>query len=304
MKLNDKVVSINECKLQFKEVIDIYIEHQRQLQRSWQTCKSYYEGLKRFCKYLCEEYNRPVYLSEISTETVEEYLNYCVNVKGNSMRTRNDALKIIFLFYRFCVNKGYSVKNVAEIIEYGRFKKKERIYITEQETRLIFGTIEKPLIKLVLQTLYYTGMRIGELENLKLKDIDFENNIIHIKDGKGQKDRSVPLHSELKVLLTDYIDRWRLNVVSDYVICTKTGRISQEYVTAELRNTLMLAGIKRNITPHTFRHTFASNLIKNGVNVVQVQKLLGHENLQTTGIYTHSSIEDLGLAVDTLKTFM
>jgi integrase/recombinase XerD len=271
MKLNEKVVSIKECTLQLKEVIDIYIESQWQLQRSQQTCRSYYEGLKRLCKYICESHNRAIYINELSTEMVEDYLNYCINEKGNSMRTRNDSLKIINLFIRFCVQKGYCINNITETIEFGRYKKKERIFMTEQEVRLILGTVEKRLIKLILQTLYYTGMSIGELQNLSLNDVDFENNVIRIVDGKGQKDRTIPLHPELKVLLQEYINHWRLNVVSDKVFCLKTGRVSQVYVTAELRKTLILAGIEKNITPHTFQHTFASNLIKNGVNVVQVQ---------------------------------
>lgn len=153
---------------------------------------------------------------------------------------------------------------------------------------------------MVLQTLYYTGMRIGELTELEVGDVDFESNVIHIRNGKGDKERTVPLHKELKKVLLEYVNNWRLNVVSDYLFCTKTGRISQVYVSSELRKTLMLAGINKAITPHTYRHTFASRLIKKGVGVVQVQKLLGHESLLTTGIYTHSTIEDLSQAVTTL----
>lgn len=305
MMSNAKNIEFENTKLiQLKVGIDLFIKNQQMLQRSKKTCRSYYETLKRLCKYLYEKYNRPVFLSEITTEELEEYLYYLVNVRKNVARTRNDALTIFGLFYRFCTQKGYCYKDVTEVIEYTKCKKKERLFLSENETRIIFDTVEKPLIKLVLQTLYYTGIRIGELTELKIEDIDFKESIIHIKNGKGNKERVIPLHKELKRLLLEYIDNWRLNVNSEYLFCTKTGSISQVYISSELRKTLMLAGIEKEITPHTYRHTFASNLIKKGVSVVQVQKLLGHESLITTGIYTHASIEDLDAAVKTLDIFI
>lgn len=282
------------------EAIDLFIENQKNLQRSKQTCKSYYENLKRMCNYFCNKYNRPLNLDEITTNELEEYLYYLINVRKNSARTRNDALTIISLFYKFCVLKGYCFRDITDSIEFAKCQRKERLFMTEKETRLIFYTVEKPIIKLTLQTLYYTGIRIGELTELKLEDIDFSNNLIHVRKGKVDKERTIPLHKELRSLLMEYIEKWRLNINSEYLFCTKTGRISQVYISSELRKTLMLAGIEKEITPHTYRHTFASNLIRKGVNVVQVQKLLGHESLITTGIYTHSSIEDLSEAVKTL----
>lgn len=285
---------------QLKQTIDLFIDNQMMLQRSKQTCRSYHETLKRLCKYFYEKYNRPIALNEINTIELEEYLFYLVNVRKNSVRTRNDALTIINLFYRFCRIKGYCINDVTEGIEYARCGKKERIYMTESETKIIFDTVEKPLIKLVLQTLYYTGMRIGELTELKVDDVDFDGNLIHIKKGKGGKERTIPLHKELKRLLFDYMNNWRLNVNSEYIFCTKTGRISQVYISSELKKTLILSGIQKDITPHSYRHSFASNLIKKGVSVVQVQKLLGHESLITTGIYTHSNIVELDEAIKTL----
>ncbi|WP_291572568.1 tyrosine-type recombinase/integrase [Clostridium sp. UBA4548] len=279
--------------LHIEEAIRLFVESQKMLRRSERTIKTYNETLKRFCKYFYEEYNRPVSLEEVSTNEVEEYLYYLISVKKNSLRTRNDALKIINLFYRFCTIKKYCAINVAETIEYANAQKKERYFMTENEVRSIFNGVEKPIIKIALQTLYYTGMRIGELTELKVSDVDFQGNVMHIRQGKGDKQRTIPLHNELKKLLEEYINCWRINIKSDYIFCTKTGRISQVYISSELKKTLMLAKIDKPITPHSFRHTFASYLIRKGVNVVQVQKLLGHESLVTTGIYTHCRIEDL-----------
>lgn len=291
----------NMCFIPFNKMIDAFVENQNILQRSKQTCRSYFETLKRFYKYLCSKYNRPITLGEINATEIEEYLYYLVDVKGNSIRTRNDALTIIKQFYKFCILKNYCKQNLAESIEFIRSEKKERVYMTERETRLIFEAVEKPIIKLALQTLYYTGMRIGELTELIVSDIDYENNTIRIRNGKGKKERVIPLHEELKKLLLDYVENWRTDIDTENLFCTKTGKISQVYISTELKKTLILAGIEKEITPHTYRHTFASNLIKNNVNVVQVQKLLGHESLLTTGIYTHSSIEDLSQAVKTLN---
>lgn len=287
-------------EIKLKQGIDLFIENEKMLQKSKHTCRSYHETLKRFCKYIYEKYNRPITINEITTGELEEYLFYLVNIRKNAVRTRNDTLTIINIFYKFCTIKGYCSKDVAETIEYVRSNKKERIFMTESEVKIIFDTVEKPLIKLVLQTLYYTGMRIGELTELKVNDVDFEGNLIHIRKGKGDKERTIPLHKELKKLLLEYLNNWRLNINSEYIFCTKTGRISQVYISSELRKTLMLAGIQRDITPHSYRHYFASNLIKKGVNVVQVQKLLGHESLLTTSIYTHVRIDELDEAIKTL----
>ena len=286
--------------LQLKDAIDLFIENQKMLQRSKLTLRNYHVNLMRLCKYLCEKHNRPVALDEIITHEVEEYLYHLITARKNSTATRNYALKVFGLFYRFCLLKGFCATDVTKTIEYAKWQKKERLFLTENELRLIFDTVEKKIIKLALQTLYFTGMRIGELTRLKIEDVDFKSNVIHITNGKGDKERTIPLHKELKKLLMDYLNNWRLNMKSDYLFCTKSGRISQEYISSELIKTLILAGIEKKVTPHVFRHSFASSLIRKGVNVVQVQKLLGHESLLTTGIYTHSTIEDLSEAVTTL----
>jgi Site-specific recombinase XerD len=256
MNISSNIVIENTNPIQLKDAIDLFIENQKMLQRSKLTLRSYHETLKRVCKYLYKKHNRPVSLDEITTCELEEYLYYLINIKKNAARTRNEALKIFGLFYRFCVLKGYCSKDITESIEYAKWQKKERLFMTETELRLIFDTVEKPIIKVVLQTLYYTGMRIGELTELEVGDVDFESNVIHIRNGKGDKERTVPLHKGLKMVLLEYVNNWRLNVNSEYLFCTKTGRISQVYISSELRKTLMLAGIDKAITPHTYRHTF------------------------------------------------
>lgn len=128
--------------IQLKDAIDLFIENQKMLQRSKLTQKSYHETLKRVCKYLYEKYNRPVSIDEITTSELEKYLYYLINIRKNTARTRNEALKIFGLFYRFCVLKGYCSKDITESIEYAKWQKKERLFMTENEIRLIFNTVE------------------------------------------------------------------------------------------------------------------------------------------------------------------
>lgn len=170
-----------------------------------------------------------------------------------------------------------------------------------EEAEELIETIDHPLVQLVCKTLFYTGMRISECLNLRLKDIDLEKNMFYIIDGKGKKDRTIPINKDLAPSLKDYIENWRPEVDTDYLFATaKTGTISATYVNRIIKDTVEQLGWTKNVTTHILRHSFASNLIKKGVNIVHVQKLLGHSNLKVTSIYTHTEIDDLSKSVNLL----
>lgn len=142
-------------------------------------------------------------------------------------------------------------------------------------------------------------MRISECTKLKLKYVDFKNEVIHIIAGKGNKDRDIPMSSKLIKLLIDYIKNKRLDVNSEFLFCTKrTGKLSPQYVNRQINEAVKRLGWDKHVSAHIIRHSFASRLVLKNVNIVKIQKLLGHSDLRVTSIYTHTSAKELKDAVD------
>ena len=121
-------------------------------------------------------------------------------------------------FFGHAYKSEWCDKNVTARLEPIKCQQKERQYLSEEEVKLFVNAIQHDLARLVAQTLYYTGMRISECLNLQVDDVDLEENLIHIRHGKGNKDRFVPINSKLKELLVDYNENWRVN--SDYFFAT------------------------------------------------------------------------------------
>jgi integrase/recombinase XerD len=180
-------------------------------------------------------------------------------------------------------------------------KQVERTYLTEEEVVILTEELDHPLIQLVVKTLYYTGLRISECIHLTLDDVNFERNWIRVIEGKGGKDRTIPMNLKLKELLADYKENWRAEVETPYFFCTfKSGKLHRNYVNLVIRQALKRLDWNRKITAHTLRHSFASNLVKKEVNIVKIQKLLGHSSLTTTSVYTHTNLVELEDAVNHL----
>ena len=147
--------------------------------------------------------------------------------------------------------------------------------------------------KVILTLLYSTGLRISELVKLLKKDIDFDERTIRVR-GKGDKDRIVLFDENTKELLVDFIDTYQSD--SEYIFTNKNGnKLTPRYVQMMIKKYANEAGITKKVTPHVLRHSFATHLLKNGVDIRVIQQLLGHSSLSTTQIYT-------SVDMDTIKT--
>lgn len=283
----------------FMESVELFGRYQANIERSIVTIKAYHEDLSLLNRYLEEKYNSPVYLEDITQEDVEEYLYYLRNVKGYQPISRKRVLGSMRSFFSYAYKSEWCDKNVTARLEPIKCQQKERQYLSEKEVNQFIEAIQHKLIRLVAQTLYYTGMRISECLNLQVDDVDLERNLIHIRHGKGNKDRFVPINSKLKELLVDYTENWKVN--SEFFFATRnTGTLSKTRVAKVFRDTNKALGWKKNVTAHILRHSFASKLVKNDVHLVKISKLLGHSSLKTTSIYVHSNMDDLKDAVNTL----
>ncbi|RLI99552.1 MAG: integrase, partial [Candidatus Aenigmatarchaeota archaeon] len=143
--------------------------------------------------------------------------------------------------------------------------------------------------KLVLMCLYFAGLRLDEVRNLKWQDIDFDRDIIHVKTTKGEKERVVFLHSKLKEMLEIY----GVNKQGLVFISQRGRKYNKRTIQQIVKNTAKKAGIKKMVTPHTLRHSFATHLLEAGADIRYIQQLLGHKSLRTTQIYTHVASKDI-----------
>jgi len=168
-------------------------------------------------------------------------------------------------------------------------KQKLPIVLNRSEVQKLFEVTTNIKHKVVLGLLYYAGLRLSEVRNLRWQDIDFEREIIHIKQTKGENERVVFLHRRLKEILMDYGIR-----KSGLVLISERGkRYNERTIQQIVKNMARKAGIKKKVTPHTLRHSFATHLLEAGADIRYIQQLLGHKSLRTTQIYTHVANRDI-----------
>ena len=218
--------------------------------------------------------------------------------KGTSGKTLNDYVKAL---NRWCKFRELDVK----FKKYRESTPPRRIPTTE-DIRRILDTCKgrNPIDKRDKTIIYFmcqTGLRIAEVCNLNLDDIDWEHEIITVI-GKGDKTRIIPLphrvlYGRTVPSLANYIKYWRLPTDKKAVFTTKNGRISTAYLRIIIKNRAIQAGLPW-IHPHSFRHYYATNLLRAGVNIRIVQHILGHADIKTTGIYLHIVEDDLKKAVE------
>lgn len=253
------------------------------------TVNSYVRDLEEFNSFLESEY-----IKHVTYKDIRSYLAHMYNKKYSS-RTISRKLSAIRSFYKYEVNKGVIRDNPCLLISNPKVEKKLPNYLSynEIETMLeVPDTFKNNSLrdKLIIEILYSTGIRVSELVNIKVKDIDFYNNQILIL-GKGNKERYVIFGNTLKDMLKEYIS---IKSDSEYLITNKYNKkMSTRSIEEIVKKIVKIDGIKNKVTPHTIRHTFATHMLNEGAGLRVVQELLGHENLKTTEVYTHVSNERL-----------
>ena len=175
-----------------------------------------------------------------------------------------------------------------------RPKKEKRIpeVLSKDEVRLLLGSLVNKKSKLMISMLYACGFRVSELVNLKLQDFDFDNKTGHVKQAKGKKDRAFNIP---EFLFNDLKEQAALQKQAnqEYLFTSKNGKLTSRNLQKIVKTAVNVAGIKKEVHPHTLRHSFATHLLEDGVDIRKIQELLGHTDLSTTQIYTHISTEEL-----------
>ncbi len=248
------------------QLIGKLIEEIKLRRYSYQTGKSYISIVKSFLA---------------SGNTTREFLlSYSAKSKS-TMRSAYFALKF---FYENVLNTQFDEK-----IPLARKSLKLPIVLSKEEINKMVGSMNNLKHKLVVMFLYYAGLRLDEARNIRWQDLDFDREIIHLKTAKGDKERVIFLHKKLIDMLKMY------GIIKDGLIFTsqRDGRYNKRTIQQIVKSASKKVGIKKNVTPHTLRHSFATHLLENGADIRYIQQLLGHKDLKTTQIYTHVANKDI-----------
>ncbi len=239
----------------------------------------------------------------ITMKQIQEFLNH-VDESGLNKRTQARILSGIRGFFKYLMIEEVIDNDPTELIEGPKIGRKLPDILSIKEIDDIEASIDlsKPegqRNKTMVETLYSCGLRVSELVNLKLTDLFFEQGFVKVL-GKGNKERLVPIGEKAIKEINFYIT-YRNSVSSNInrdseniVFLNRRGsKLTREMVFTIIKKHAKLAGIKKSISPHTFRHSFATHLVEGGADLRAVQEMLGHESIQTTEIYTHLDKEFL-----------
>ena len=273
-----------------------YLKYQKNY--SEHTIDNYKKDILEYNSFL--EENKYLY-SNVDYAKCVKYLNY-LNDKRLSKTSISRKLSSLRTFYKYLVLNQKTDSNPFLLISSPKKEKKLPKYINYNNIEEIFSipnmnTTEGQRQRLILEILYSCGIRISELVNIKIKDIDFKEKTILIF-GKGSKERIVRFGEYANDILKIYINNTREELLkgikSDYLLVgEKREKLTTRRVEQIIDDIIRQTSIKLNITPHMFRHTFATHLLDNGCELLAVQELLGHESLSSTEVYTHVSNERL-----------
>lgn len=257
-----------------------------ELNYSFYTIKEYVLHVKDFITY-CDN-NGVNYLS-LSKDDVINYLKF-LDEQKLSNKSIGTILSSLRCFYSYLLDNNYINLNIFKLISNPKLEKKLPSFLSYEEIRIVLDSIDIDNIlsirnKMIIELLYATGIRVSELRNIKITDIDFNNKSIKVF-GKGSKERIVYFGDYAYDAIKLYLDNRELK--SEYLILNNNGKqISVRGIELIIKNVIEKACIKTKVSPHTFRHTFATHMLNNGCPLKSVQELLGHASLSSTEIYTH-----------------
>ena len=272
------------------EYID-YIKYERKL--SDETVKNYKYDLNKFYSFL--ESKNISDFKKIDTKLIEEYLS---TLNEYSSKTLSRNITSINNFFIFLLKNKEIKSNQCEFIDRPKLEKKlPEVLNIEEVDKLLDITLKSKYDyrnKAMLEILYGCGLRINELINLTTRDIDFDNAVIRCM-GKGSKERIVPINDYIIYYLKEYLEvrpSFFKKNLNDYLFLNNHGnKMTRQGFLKNLKKILDEKDIKKHVTPHTLRHSFATHMLSGGADLRSIQLLLGHSDISTTKIYTHISHE-------------
>lgn len=267
---------------------------------------SYSHDVKKLILYL-EENSNIISPITINQEDIQQFIyHYSKLINARSQARLISGLRN---FFDYLVFENYRKDNPTDLIETPKIGRKLPDTLSLEEIDLLINSIDlsEPngeRNRTILETLYSCGLRVSELINLKLSDLFFDEGFIRVL-GKGNKQRFVPINNHTQKYILFYINDIRVHVpiqkkYEDTVFLNRRGKIlTRVMIFTIIKNLTIKAGIKKKISPHTFRHSFATHLLERGADLRAIQQMLGHESITTTEIYMHLDKSFLKQVVNT-----
>lgn len=263
---------------------------------SKETIRLYLFAVKDFARHFRK---RPDLLTQ---EHMREFQLYLLNERKLTAQTVAGRITALRFFFVKVLHRPYQELDLI----YPKLPERLPTVLSEEEVAKLIESASNAYHRVILTTLYATGMRRTELSRLKVEDIDSQRMVIHVRQGKGGKDRNVTLSPRLLEILRDYW-KWRKPKVYLFPSQQRKRRelpITDRAIYHAVRAAARRAGIKKKITPHTLRHSWATHLLERGTDLKTIQMLLGHVDLEATTIYLHLSqrhLQAMSNPVDTLS---
>jgi site-specific recombinase XerD len=219
----------------------------------------------------------------VSFDQVESFSASLIDKYSN--KSRSLAVSSLRFFFKRVIDRP----DIFVKLEVPKKEKKLPVVLSTQEIKDLIKAAQFKKTQLIIKMLYSSGLRVSEIINLKPGDLDLQQNIGWVRQGKGKKDRLFQISASLSKKLLKWIKKH-----TNYIyLFSQSEPMSKRNIQALVARTAQKAGINKKVSPHTLRHSFATHLLENGANLLVIQQLLGHENIETTKIYTHISQEQL-----------
>lgn len=285
---------MEDDEISFYEFSDFRFYLESNKRSSKNTIQSYMNDLKDYGKFL-KKYQKIEYIEDITTKEIERYI---VSLKKKNLSKKSIQRKITTIkeFHKFLYEEEITKTNPAKQVDNVKLDKHIPEVLTVEEVgRMIESVNQTDLISIrnraIIEVLYGSGLRVSELVDLEISNLHMNSKYISVI-GKGNKERIVPMGDLEQIALRKYIEDARptmsKNRSSSILFLNYKGdKLSRQSVFKFIKDLAIKNGIQKEISPHTLRHSFATHLLQNGVDLRIVQELLGHEDISTTEIYTH-----------------
>ena len=277
---------------------DLFLDYLK-LERNYSpaTVKHYRDDLKEFERFF-QGFDQQLSWESVDSDIVRRWMEYMMD-KGNAASSVNRRLSALRSFYRYALRRNLVVKDPVHGIQGPKRKRPLPQFLKESEMdqlldeRMWTDSYKDVLARTIIVTFYETGVRISELIGLNDKDVDYINCEIKVT-GKRDKQRIIPFGDELLKTLTAYQQQRDVETESESVAFFRTEkgkRVTDEQVRQMVKINLSKVSTLKKRSPHVLRHTFATAMLNHDAGLESVKKLLGHESLSTTEIYTHTTFE-------------
>lgn len=239
---------------------------------------------------------RSISPAEVNLDVLKQFITDLYDL-GLSARSQARVISGVKQFFDFLVLEGIRDDDPSSLLELPKIGLKLPVFLSVEEVDAMLSAIDLSKAegyrnKAILETLYSCGLRVSELINLKFSNIFFQQGFIKVV-GKGNKERLVPVSSSVEEEINNYVSETRNQMTiqkghEDFVFLNRRGKqLTRVMIFTIVKNLAQSIGLKKAVSPHTFRHSFATHLIEGGANLRAIQEMLGHESIATTEIYTH-----------------